>query len=159
MSAPSLAALAYHRAVPAKGGGSAMGLAEDATLEEVRRFFEADRFATERCGCRIVEAARGHAVCELPLTPSHANATGGIMGGAIFTLADFALAVASNVGEPLTVSVQSSIEYLKGTRGSRLTATCDADRSGRSLGFYTVDVTDDLGVHVARMTATCYRRA
>jgi acyl-CoA thioesterase len=81
------------------------------------------------------------------------------MGGAIFTLADFALAVACNVGEKPTMSVQSSIEYYNVARGARLIATAEADKSGRSLGFYTVDITDDVGTKVARMTATCFRRA
>jgi len=63
------------------------------------------------------------------------------------------------MGENPTVSVQSSIEYFTMTRGTRLIATADADKSGRSLGFYTVNITDDLGVNIARMTATCFRRS
>lgn len=136
----------------------AVTLAEDAPLEEVRALFSHDLFATEACGCRIVEASRGHAVTELDLAPVHRNAMGAVMGGAIFTLADYALAVACNMGEPPTVSVSNSIEFLSTARGERLVATCEADRSGRSLGFYTVDVFDELGTHVARMTATCFRR-
>ena len=80
------------------------------------------------------------------------------MGGAIFTLADFALAVACNVGEEPTVAVTNTIQYYSQPKGSRLVATAEADRSGRSLGFYTIDVTDELGTKVARMTSTCFRR-
>ena len=64
----------------------------------------------------------------------------------------------TNIGEKPTVSVSNSIQYLSGAKGSRLIATCSVDRSGRSLGYYTVDVLDDLGTHVAKMTATCFRR-
>ena len=134
-------------------------LDEHLPIEEVRAFFAHDRFATEACGCRIVEAARGHAVTELDITPVHRNAMGAVMGGAIFTLADYALAVACNMGEEPTVSVSNSIEFLASARGGRLIATCDADKSGRSLGFYTIDVADELGTKVARMTATCFRRS
>ena len=94
---------------------------------------------------------------ELDITPVHRNAMGAVMGGAIFTLADYALAVACNMGEEPTVSVSNSIEFLASARGGRLIATCDADKSGRSLGFYTIDVADELGTKVARMTATCFR--
>lgn len=132
---------------------------ESCPIEEVRAFFGGDRFASEACGCRVVEAARGHAVCEFDVEGRHLNAQGNVMGGAIFTLCDFALAVACNVGEHPTVSVESSIHYMSGCRGVRLIATCDVDKSGRSLGFYTVRVTDDLGTPVAIMTATCFRRA
>lgn len=80
------------------------------------------------------------------------------MGGAIFTLADFALAIACNIGEKPTVAVCNSIEYLSVAKGSKLIATCNADKSGRSLGFYTAEVTDELGTLVAKMTATGFRR-
>ena len=32
---------------------------ENASLEEVQAVFKNDRFATDACGCRVVEAARG----------------------------------------------------------------------------------------------------
>lgn len=132
---------------------------ETCPLEDVRAYFAGDHFATEACGCRVLEAERGHAVCSFEVGAIHRNAQGNVMGGAIFTLADFALAIASNLGEAPTVSVANSIEFMSGVRGSRLIATCDVDKSGRSLGFYTVDVIDDVGTYVARMTATCFRRA
>lgn len=128
------------------------------SLDEVRAFFANDRYATKACGCRIVEASRGYAVCEFDIADVHLNAHERVMGGAIFTLADFALAVACNVGEKPTVAVSNTIEYLSAAKGTRLIATCSADKSGRSMGFYTVAVEDDLGTPVARMVATCFRR-
>ena len=133
-------------------------LDENCPIEEVRELFGNDRFATEACGCRVLEASRGHAVCAFDIAPIHLNAMGNVMGGAIFTLADFALAIACNMGEEPTVAVNNTIEYLNSTKGSMLIATCDADKSGRNLGFYTVEVKDDLDTPVAKMTATCFRR-
>lgn len=128
---------------------------ENASLEEVQAVFRNDRFATDACGCRVVEAARGHAVCEFDITPGHHNEKGGVMGGAIFTVADLAFAVASNVGEDVTVSVASSIEFMSAARGERLIATADVDKNGRTLAFYNCLVTDELGTPVARVTQTC----
>lgn len=133
-------------------------LDENCPIEEVRELFGNDRFATEACGCRVLEASRGHAVCAFDIAPVHLNAMGNVMGGAIFTLADFALAIACNIGEDPTVAVNNTIEYLNSTKGSTLIATCDVDKSGRNLGFYTVEVKDDLDTPVAKMTATCFRR-
>lgn len=133
-------------------------LDENCPIEEVRELFGNDRFATEACGCRVLEASRGHAVCAFDIAPIHLNAMGNVMGGAIFTLADFALAIACNIGEDPTVAVNNTIEYLNSTKGSTLIATCDADKSGRNLGFYTIEVKDDLDTPVAKMTATCFRR-
>ena len=132
-------------------------LPDNPTRDQIEAVFANDRFATQAAGCRVVEGERGRAVCEMELADIHKNAMGNVMGGAIFTLADFALAIASNVGEAPTVSVSNSIEFISAAKGSRLIATCTADRSGRSLGFYTVTVEDDLGRCVAKMTATCYR--
>ena len=129
-------------------------IGEDAPLEEVQRVFRNDRFATEACGCRVVEASRGHAVCEFDITPGHRNEKGGVMGGAIFTVADLAFAVASNVGEPVTVSLSSSIEFMSAAKGEKLIATADVDKNGRTLGFYNCLVTDELGTPVARVTQT-----
>ena len=134
-------------------------LDENCPIEEVRALFANDRFATEACGCRVVEASQGHAICEFDITDGHRNAQGAVMGGAIFTLADFALAIGCNIGEAPTVSVSNTIEYLSAAKGEKLIATCSSDKSGRSLGFYTVDVVDDLGTPVARMCATCFRRS
>lgn len=131
-------------------------LTESTDIEAIRTRFADDRFATEACGCRVLEAEPGHSVCAFDIEARHLNARGAVMGGAIFTLADFALAVASNLAQD-SVSVSNTIEYLAATRGNRLTARCDADREGRTLAFYTCVVTDDLGIVVARMTATCYR--
>ena len=132
---------------------------ESCPIEEVREIFGGDRFATEACGCRVVEASRGHAVCEFDIADIHYNAQGNVMGGAIFTLADFALAVGCNMGEEPTVAVSNSIRYLNASKGRKLIATCSADKSGKHMGFYTVHVEDDLGTPIATMSATCYRRA
>ncbi len=132
-------------------------LPEHPTPDQIKEYFSNDKFATQAAGCRIIEGSRGHAICEMELSPIHYNAAGGVMGGAIFTLADFCLAIACNIGEAPTVSVSNTIEYLSGTRGTKLIATCNADKSGRKLGFYTVDIADDTGRAIARMTATCYR--
>lgn len=131
---------------------------ENLPIEEVRAIFANDQFATH-AGCYIVEASKHHAVCEMPLTDLHLNAQGGIMGGAIFTLADFALAVSINVGQPDTVAVDNNIRYLSAPKGKKLIATARMDKPGRKLAFVTVTVEDDTGRVVAVMTSTGFRTA
>ena len=132
-------------------------LSDDPPLEEIEAVFANDRFATEAAGCRVVSGEHGRAVCSMELADVHRNAMGNVMGGAIFTLADFALAICCNIGEEPTVSVDSSISFFRSTQGAALTATAVCDKPGRHLGFYTVTVEDDLGKQIAKMTATCYR--
>ena len=131
---------------------------ENLPLDEVRAIFANDRFATA-AGCTIVEASKHHAVCQMPITELHQNAQGGVMGGAIFTLADFALAVAANIGQADTVAIDNNIRYLSAPKGDTLIATAHMDKAGRSLAFVTVTISDNTGRDVAIMTATGFRKA
>ena len=123
------------------------------SLKEIRQFFAADRFATEVTGAEIRLAEPGRSVCALTLTPRHLNAAGTPQGGAIFTLADFAFAVAANgYTEKITISLQHDITYLAPARGKELIATARCVKGGHHTGFYTVEITDDMGTNVAHMT-------
>ena len=126
-------------------------------LEELREHYKADRFATD-AGCSIVEAGKEKTVCEMPVTEKLRNAHGGVMGGAIFTLADFAFAVASNYGGIPSVAIQCDIRYYSATKGEKLIATCKTDKEGRTLGHYTVEITDDQGKAIAGYTAVAFRK-
>ena len=126
------------------------------TIEEAREYFTGDRFAMTN-GIRIDELSADGCVCSLTIDEHHRNARGGVMGGAIFTLADFAFAVASNNDKKGTVSLHSSIEYLSGAKGDRLLATAKCVKSGRTTCVYEVTVTDDAGRTVALYIGTGYR--
>lgn len=126
------------------------------TLEEIRTRFAEDRFAAET-GVEVVEAEPGRAVCVLPVNPKLLNANGVPMGGALFTLADFAFAIAVNgYSEDITVSQHISMTFLAAAKGSKLTAEAVCLKSGRHTCLYEVRVSDDLGTYVAHMTVNGY---
>ena len=125
------------------------------TLEEVRNFFEGDRFATEN-GAVIEEIGSHSAVCSLIITDSHRNAMGAVMGGVYFTLADFAFAVAANWEKTDCVSLRSDISFLGTAKGKKLIAKALCVKDGRTTACYRVDVTDDLGNLAAVATVTGY---
>lgn len=121
-------------------------------LEALTRRFEGDAFA-HLAGAVIREAEQGRAVCTMPLRPCHMNANGTPMGGAIFTLADFAFAVAANgFGERVVVSQQVSVSFLKPAKGTVLTAEARCLKDGKTTCLYAVDVRDDVGTSVAYAT-------
>lgn len=126
-------------------------------LNQVRQRFANDRFATEN-GAAIQELAEGYAKCSLDIQPRHLNAAGTVMGGAIFTLADFAFAVASNWNKPLHVSTTAQITYLGVAKGARLIAEAKKVKEGRSTCYYVVEVTDDLGNLVAHVTSSGFSK-
>ena len=121
-------------------------------LEEAQAFFAGDRFATEN-GAVIDEIGADYAVCSMKITPHHLNAAGRVMGGAVFMLADFAFAVASNFGHPADVTTTSQITFLRASQGKMLYARSQEVRRGRTTVYYETSVTDDTGALIARVTA------
>ena len=125
------------------------------TLEQIRKLFEGDRFATEN-GAVIEEIGDHSATCSLEITASHRNAMGAVMGGTYFMLADFAFAVAANWEKMGCVSLHSDISFLGIAKGKRLIAKAVCVKNGRSTSCYRVDVTDELGNLTATVTTTGY---
>ena len=124
-------------------------------LEEVRKIFEGDRFATEN-GAVIEEIGHHSATCSLMIADSHRNAMGAVMGGTYFMLADFAFAVAANWEKMGCVSLRSDISFLGAAKGKKLIAKAVCVKDGRTTACYRVDVTDEYGSLAATVTATGY---
>lgn len=125
------------------------------TLEEVRRIFKGDRFATENGA--VIESIGDHsATCSLVITDSHRNAMGAVMGGTYFMLADFAFAVAANWENMGCVSLHSDISFFGTAKGEKLIAKAVCIKDGKSTACYRVDVTDDSGNLTATITTTGY---
>lgn len=122
------------------------------TLDEVRERFSHDRFATAN-GAVIDAIGEGYAKCSIELNDTHRNALGAVMGGAIFTLADFAFAVASNWNKNPQVSLNASISFLGKAKGGRLIAEAQKIKEGRKTCYYEVMIRDELGNQVAHMTS------
>ena len=125
----------------------------DFTKEAQLRFAE-DKFASDAAGAVIEEASEDHAICSMKIGPIHRNAQEMIMGGAIYTLADFAFAVASNMGHPPTVTLTCESRFMRASRGTCLRAETHCIRSGRTVVFYDVTVTDDLNCEIAEFAFT-----
>ncbi len=124
-------------------------------LEEAREMFSKDLYASKLSGITVEEVGENYAKCAMKLTDDHKNAYGGIMGGAIYTLADLAFAVASNFDRPAsTVSLVGQATFLSMTRGSILFAEADLIKDGKTNCFYNVRVYDDLGRDIAVVSFT-----
>ncbi len=127
---------------------------KESFLNKTREKFAADIFATEIAGAVIDDAVSGEATCTMQIKPIHKNAAGGVMGGAIFTLADFAFAVAANCAGGITVSLSSQINFTGAAKGEKLIARASCKKSGRTTCCYIVEVEDDLKNSVAEVLIT-----
>lgn len=123
------------------------------SFEEIKTRFANDRFATELAQAEIITAEPNHAICQMKVHPELLNANNIPMGGALFTLADFAFAVASNAfSEKGCVSQNVSMTFLAPAKGQLITAEAVCLKSGRRTCLYAVDIRDDAGTYVAHLT-------
>lgn len=114
------------------------------SIEEAREFFKDDKFATNT-GVYLEELSEDYCICSLELNENHKNAVGGVMGGVMFTLADFSFAVLSNHLHKPTVAQQVSVNYLSAPKGEKLIAKAVCKKNGMSSSIINVDVVDDTG--------------
>ncbi len=117
-----------------------------------------DAFAAE-AGITLEEVAPGSATARMTIGRKHLNAFGVTQGGAIFTLADLALAAAVNAHGIPAFSMQSDIRYLESAyEGDVLTATARETLLRKRIAQYHVSVKKQDGAEVALFDAICYRK-
>jgi len=127
-------------------------------MESTKRFFKNDKFA-ERANIELLSLAPGHARAKMTLHPHHWNGYGTVQGGAIFTLADFAFAAASNSHGTVAVAINVSITFMKAGKTGTLWAEAKEVSRNFKLGSYTVEVKDDAGELVALFQGLAYRKS
>ena len=120
-------------------------------------FFGNDNYAA-LTGVEIIEAKEGYCKAQLKITKKHLNAINVVQGGAIFTLADFAFAVASNSRGQLALAINVNITFLKGVSGGTLYATASEFDDPKKLGAYDVIVTNEKDEIIARFNGLVYRK-
>ena len=117
-----------------------------------------DRFAAS-AGCRIVEMSEGRAVATMTVTHEHLNAGGVCQGGALFTLADLALAAVMNSRGQLTFGIQNNIMYLASAReGDVLTAEAVEVANHHKIPAVEVSITNQAGKLLCHVTGMAYRK-
>lgn len=90
--------------------------------------------ASRTLGIEMVDASPGKATVSMVVTDAMVNGLGVCHGGVVFTLADTAMALASNSSGAPTLASAASIELLAPSEiGDRLQATCvEVAKPGRT---------------------------
>ncbi|MDR1262452.1 MAG: PaaI family thioesterase [Oscillospiraceae bacterium] len=126
-------------------------------IESAAAFFGAtDRFAVDVLGAEIERVGDGYAVVGLTLRDKHRRVENAVQGGVIFTLGDYAFAVATNDEDTRVVSLSNTINFHKQPKGGRLLAEARQESRGNTVQSYLVRITDELGTLVATMSVTGY---
>ena len=127
-------------------------------MQELIPFFSTeDRFA-RHSGVELVEMGPGWAKARMKIEPFHFNVARTVHGGAIFTLADFAFAVASNSHGTLAMGINTSVSFVKAAFTGILYADARELSRNAKLATYSVMITDDVGDTVAIFQGMVYRK-
>jgi len=127
-------------------------------VEKVKQFFSAhDQFA-KHAGLELLEAKQGYAKVKMSIRPYHLNGVKTVHGGAIFTLADFAFAVASNSHGRVAMGINGNISYMKAATAGTLYAEARETSCNHKLGHYEVNIYDDHEELIAVFQGMVYRK-
>ena len=117
-----------------------------------------DRFAAN-AGCKITELDAEHAVAEMTVTAEHLNGGNVCQGGALFTLADLAIAALMNYRGQLTFGIGNSIMYVSSAReGDLLRAEAVSVADHPKIPSVEVRVTNQDGRLICHLTGMGYRK-
>lgn len=125
-------------------------------MDIVREYFKADKLAAT-LGMEIESVSPGQAVVTMPLEEQHKNGLGGAHGGALFSLADFCFAVASNAHGRAAVAISCAISFHRAVRSGILTATARELHCGATIASYVVEITDETDRAVATFQGQVFR--
>lgn len=118
-----------------------------------------DRFAAN-AGCRLTEVDTQHAVAEMVVTANHLNGGNVCQGGALFTLADLAIAALMNSRLQLTFGISNSIMFVSSAKeGDQLRAEAVIVADHPKIPSVEVRVTNQEGRLICHVTGMGYRKA
>ncbi|NYT12647.1 MAG: PaaI family thioesterase [Methanomassiliicoccales archaeon] len=126
-------------------------------MNATEEFFSRDSFAKES-GVVLLEASPGRARVKMEVAEKHLNSHGTVHGGAIFTLADTAFAVASNSHGVPAASINAHISYMKSVTSGALYAVAEEISLNPKIATYLVSVTDDSDERIATFHGMVYRK-
>ena len=127
-------------------------------MKKIKEFFQKkDQFA-KHVGIELVEAAKGKAKVRLKIKEHHLNGVNLVHGGAIFSLADFAFAVASNSHGTMALGINANISYVKSAEDGILTAEAIEVAKNSKLATYQINITNEKDDLIAVFQGTVYRK-
>ena len=117
-----------------------------------------DRFAAN-AGCQITEVDEHHAVAVMTVTNEHLNGGNVCQGGALFTLADLAIAALMNYGGQLTFGINNSMMFVSSAHeGDVLRAEAISVCDHHKIPAVEVRVTNQDNRLICHVTGMGYRK-
>jgi acyl-CoA thioesterase len=126
-------------------------------MNTMKEYFRKDNYA-ELSGIKLLEVSEGRAKAMLEIHEKHLNSAGTVHGGAIFTLADFAFAVAAHSHGTAAAAINSSISFFKAASAGILFANAREISFHPKLASYIIDITNEDNELIATFQGMVYRK-
>jgi acyl-CoA thioesterase len=126
-------------------------------MQKIFDFFTQNNEFGKNIGVELIEVKYGYAKVQMQVTKFHLNLAGVCHGGAIFTLADYAFAVASNSFGKVALGINANISFINSAKeGDILIAEAKLIDESNRLGTYEIKVMDNDKV-IASVNGTVYK--
>jgi len=123
----------------------------------INKMFDQDAFS-QWLGIKIVELSEGNCQLQMPVRSEMLNGFQIAHGGIAYSLADSALAFASNSHGRKSLSVETSISHTVSVKeGNVLTAATEELFLSDKIGVYLITITNQDNQKVAYFKGTAYR--
>ena len=123
----------------------------------INKMFDQDAFS-QWLGIKIVEVSEGNCQLQMPVRSEMLNGFQIAHGGIAYSLADSALAFASNSNGKKSLSVETSISHTISIKdGDELTATTEELSLSDKIGVYLITITNKDNQKIAYFKGTVYR--
>lgn len=118
----------------------------------------ADDAFSQWLGIEVIEIKPGYAKLEMKVRQEMANGFNVCHGGVTFSLADSALAFASNSYGRVAVAMENNISFMKKVLpNDTLTAETEELSLGRRIGVYNISIKNQKNEQVALFRGTVFR--
>jgi acyl-CoA thioesterase len=110
-------------------------------------------------GIQVMESEAGYCKLSMKVREEMANGFGVCHGGITFSLADSALAFASNSRRKTSLALENNINFTKKVAvGDTLFAETEELQNGRTIGVFKVKITNQNKELVAEFRGTVFRK-
>lgn len=127
-------------------------------MNDIKQYFSSADLFARHTGIELLDVGPGWAKASMKIEPYHMNGAGTVHGGAIFTLADFAFAVAANSHGTLAMGITTSVSFVKAAITGTLYAEAGELARNPKLATYSVRISDDADDVVAIFQGMVYRK-
>ena len=132
-------------------------MSEDLAKRVVSKMYDSDWFS-QWLGIEKIEVKSGRSVLRMKIRKEMLNGFAIAHGGISYSLADSALAFASNSHGRMAVSIETSISHTEPLKeGDVITAVAEEISISNKIGIYHITITNQENKKVALFKGTVYR--